>query len=381
MDTRRMLEKAVGTQLPDVLWQFLVNQEYFSPSCHVSSAEFKELLRMARAQLRLHKAWEASTRAPDSGERSRDETLVIAGSRERALDEYFALQAEQSKRVRRFREDCVGSRVLSYEEAASLLQCRPAAILSPTQLRHLAIPMVFLWSAEIEARPLFAVVRWTEGKARRSAPIRLSTRQREIFPRLVKMLKRDNHPASIIATSQSVLGRLRRVSQWVASQYGWDWYSVRYLLLAGLAPTRESITGDTSYIFRGPLLYPQIELAIDPRTPQTAVLREYARQRSELFETPPRAVSAGLIEVFRFVVAQKRTGSDSSWSSLMKLWNERGFGRTYSDRRRFARDYRRAETALIAARVSDEVLPSFEAMVRKRERSHHRQINEGRRVG
>ena len=89
--------------------------------------------------------------------------------------------------------------------------------------------------------------------------------------------------------------------------------------------------------------YSQIELVIQPWVSAAHVASACAGLQLKLCDQRPRAVSERSLKLFRFVIDVHLRQRNVSWSETMERWNTASPETTYADRRRFARDYRRAE--------------------------------------
>jgi hypothetical protein len=377
---RVWLTKTVKRPLPDALWEDLVGEHYVDEALNGGSEERADLLRVAKRRLR-YASHGASHRSPP-GHRRRGEVNAELNryerDREEALAMYLSAEAAATPRVRRFREEVLGQRLLTPQEARSLVTSKAAAGLSRATFRRRRVPII--------GHRTSAFPQLLEHKGRRRVshvwiPLDPPDRvfRRFLFGEIPRIERGTFAPAKDYLTfcdrerdkevwtrvaPDSVLDELRQLAEWLARRYGWDEGEATSFVLRGTVPAIRAVEPEITIQLRDddrdlvqpnphPAVGATVTLRIAPWVSFETVRRTYRQAQIELGGKDNRPLGARNLAVFRFVVS-RRTGQHSvpSWNKLMAEWNRVHREQQYADRRVFARDYHRVERTLTARRSS-----------------------------
>jgi hypothetical protein len=139
------------------------------------------------------------------------------------------------------------------------------------------------------------------------------------------------------------------------------------VILSGVAPRAETPTVEIEYSWRGALPRAYVVITTEPTAPVLVVAEAYRHVLRKFFERPLKRLSPKGVEVFRFVLSSERCGAvRPSWQTLMKDWNSTHPDRVYGDRRRFRRDYSRAEQAVLTSWIDEDAGDYFERELNRR---------------
>jgi hypothetical protein len=318
------------------------------------------------------------------GERGTHKRLPIFTEEERvrqraeAVSLYLSKVADQDREVKKFREEILGGRTLSREEAKALLTSPAAAFFSPGWFEENKVPLAdhearILWpedrrgddSSRGESR---LSIEWTEG--------RLTTSLGDIArPEPVHMLMDPRHPLewlggerppatargkerppALVSRSRrgSVLGELARTVLHLTRRFPWEKEEAELFVLTGETVQVPPIYEELPDPKEGYL--PVVKLAVAPWVPAETVKEVFTERRKELKPTP--TTSSRRLALFRYVLARTdvtlqedlRKIRGASLSRLMEGWNEQlptGHSWRYNDRGNFRQGFYHALDQLV----------------------------------
>jgi hypothetical protein len=141
------------------------------------------------------------------------------------------------------------------------------------------------------------------------------------------------------------LEQLRRLSVWLANQYGWTEAQATTFIVTGLPPLRLPITVRTEQKERLPGLS-VIQLTVDPGVSPKEVADAYLEERKRLLGTRHRDLTEKHLALAVFVATQP---PQRSWADRMVLWNKLSAGRGwgYTQVANFSHDCLQAQRRLL----------------------------------
>ncbi len=331
VELRRRFDKEVSAPNTELLWKWLKEDHYVSDVCSGVSGweEFKaEAGRLANRQ------WQISGRVKPPGRAAQPIVDVDLDDYEKECAEvaslYLAKKASSLPEVRRFRQERLGGRVLTTEEAKEFLKREELSDLSGLEPRHK--DSYISWVNDMSAEELADLVTPRVGK-------RVYSVQDEIFP--------DSYqsPPVIVVGSRETLDYgdlilyLTAIFPWAPDRAGW-------FLLTAERP--EVVPLQFSYHRRRQVF----TLNFAPWISEKTVRKAYRKGQKVVQGGDNRRMKERTLAVMRFVT--EHTDDEGrrllSWSQLTDLWNEEHPGEwNFKDRFGLRKAYLRAAEELVAS--------------------------------
>jgi hypothetical protein len=330
VELRRRFDKEVSAPNKELLWKWLKEDHYVSEVCSGVSGweEFKaEAGRLANRQ------WQMFGRVKPPGRAAQPIVDVDLDDYEKECAEvaslYLAKKASSLPEVRRFRQERLGGRVLTTEEAKEFLKREELSDLSGLDPRE--EDSYISWVNDMSAEELADLVTPEVSK-------RIYSVQDEIFP--------DSYqsPPVIVVGSRDRLdyGGLIQyptaIFPWAPDRAGW-------FLLTGERP--EVVPLRFSY-HRSRQVF---TLNYAPWISEKTVRKAYRKGQKVVQGGDNRRMKERILAVVRFVAEHTDDeGNRLSWSQLTDLWNEQHPGEwRFKDRFGLRKAYLRAEEELAGA--------------------------------
>lgn len=349
----------------------------------------KDLLATAKLLLPYAES-EVSSTPPirSTGKRTRRVTLRQDGyekERAEALGEYVALRASMHPLVRRFREEVLGEKALTPEQAHALVGSDAAnrftlkrfeqhgiSVIEHTAsfYEHGVVSKKLRTDKFIEFEYIFVDPPGELLQAHLPVSVAYDDLEYLWFPREGSMDAREGAHSSVLHDADhvptpvypgSVLDNLRQLSQRLVTEYGrcWDEAQAAWFVLTGEPVAARAITAEYQDHYSEHLIHGTIALTVEPWVPTETLVKVYQHLQAEMLERKPRAPERRNLAVFRFVVGQSKKSSpggedqdeaveERSWHELMEHWNQANPDQKYLRESRFRRDFHRGARAILS---------------------------------
>ena len=385
---RRWLAKQLKrNSVSDTLWDLLVFQEHVEDALALGEDAKKDLVEAARSFLWYTDKMEGVVPVP-KGEKKRppQAQLRLDGyekERAEALGEFLALRASLHPLVKRFREEILGGRPLTSEQAYALVDSPAASRFSASWFEEHGVPIKehsssfyehgvaldeddeerFFELEYIFVDPpgeIFTAVLPVSVSYEDLDQLQLFAAQRyrakhEYFSARL----RNNEYMKIPVYPGSVLDNLHQLSQRLVqdSSHSWEEAQAAWFVLTDEVEAPWAITAHYDDHRGGAFIYGVITLTAEPWVPAETVVKFYQQLQMDMLGHKPRAPSRRNVAVFRFVMEQLRASlSDDGaprrlpWRWLMERWNSSVQARQewrYTNENQFSRDFQRGRQAVI----------------------------------
>jgi hypothetical protein len=331
VELRRRFDKEVSAPNKELLWKWLKEDHYVSEVCSGVSGweEFK-----AEAGRLANRHWQSSGRVKPPGRAAQTIVDVDLDDYEKECAEvaslYLAKKASSLPEVRRFRQQRLGGRVLTTEEAKEFLKREELSDLSGLEPRHK--DSYISWVNDMSAEELADLVTPRVGK-------RVYSVQNEIFP--------DSYQSSPII----VVGSRERLDyggliQYLTAIFPWAPDRAGWFLLTGERP--EVVPLRFSY-HRSRQVF---TLYFAPWISEKTIRKAYRKGQKVVQGGDNRRMKERTLAVVRFVAEHTDDeGNRPSWAQLTDLWNEQHPGEwKFKDRFGMRKTYQRAGKELAGSR-------------------------------
>lgn len=355
----RLVERRLGRPVNETVWRLL---DRFGELNYYKGLSEAELVKEGHLGdvIELYRRYELVYRAgreaasPQDTERglaegqARDGGLAegeapgAMGARAEAFSRWVAAVARAEPGVVRYRQEVLGGRTLSEEEAYAFVESPVLAVAPWEYLKGLPCAP---W--EVEGKV------WEEdGEVvlELERPVHRRWRGRPNWE--VLSYPRQGRGEVVRVASQSVLGELQELATWLAQRYSWqDVQAVWFVLTDAtpwVAPARWRLSTSMNPFFCRSV----VRLEVEPWVPPARLMKAYRRLQHQLGIT--RGVGERASALVSFLADHVtvhdynyRLGASSylelpPWQRLMALWNEAHPSWRYQDLRRFARDCKAA---------------------------------------
>jgi hypothetical protein len=329
VELRRKVDKEVSAPDIELLWKWLKEDHYVSEVSRGDCGweEFK-----AEADRLANRQWQMSGRVKPPGRAAQAIVDVDLDDYENECAEvvslYLAKKVASLPEVRRFRQERLGGRVLSADEATEFLKCEALSELPDFDSRREEFTY-FAWVKDMSAEELadFVIPRGRTG---------IVSGQDEIFP--------DSYqsPPVIVIGSRGKLDYgglvlyLAAIFPWAPDRAGW-------FLLTGERP--KVVPLRFTYHRRRQVF----TLSFTPWISEKTVRKAYRKAQKVVQGGDNRRMKERTLAVMRFVT--EHTNEEGrrllSWAQLTDLWNEQHPGEwSFKDRFGLRKAYLRAEKEL-----------------------------------
>jgi hypothetical protein len=267
------------------------------------------------------------------------------GARVAAYSRFLAGVARGEPDVASFRQEVLGGRVLSEEEAYRFVRS-PILATAPRECLE-GFPDLLA----VEGR----IITWREDEIELelTRPVRRRWRGRSAWELL--RYPQEGREEVVRVASQSVLGELRRLASRLAERYGWQEGQAVWFLLTDRTPWVSPGSWRLASRFAPFAVRPVVVMEVEPWLPPAAVMDAYRRIQRQL--GLGRNVGEKALALVSFLadhMAVRLAGEPRlefpPWRKLMALWNESHPDQRYEDVRRFARDCRAALERVVLKR-------------------------------
>lgn len=295
--------------------------------------------------------------------RREDPAPALTDERERARSAATAIavaeMAAEAPKVQRYRQEILGGAVLTSDGADAFLDSPALAVFDARWLVAQKIPIV-----GHEARLVTSdAVRFDNGCYGERVVVHVDppndsiemhfrwtgkTTSRREFQREVQFPGPRGVPTKRRVWERSVLFDLAELAAWLAKRYMWREADAAWFVLTGVEPPIPPVRSSARWQGWGGCDRALVTLDVDPCTSSRTVERVYREWQRRLRPAKARSMDHG-VEVFRFVVAHKRTnGRRPIWKALAGEWDRTHPDRSYGTAwRNLSRDYHRAKKALL----------------------------------
>jgi len=344
-------------EIPDLLWNHLVEEEYVREARQLPAEGREQLVRIAKQRLELARAL-AGRRTPPGRAVSTEMGPVLSTyevARPAAVGALVAAQAAATPRVRDFRWEILGGRDLSPEEARRLVASPAAQALVPGTFARHGIPLVghearvvgvrhsdpgaSRWSREVTV-----AVEWEGGSCEETRPWSGSGPRPYLALAAFDERWREER---VPVFRGSLLDEVRELAGWLAREHGWLEPQATWFVLTGSVvprlPLRVAINGRAGYGHTSC----RVTLDVEPWVSADTVLRAYRDVQRRVLPGDNRPVGERSLALARFVAEQERDGERRTWRVLRTRWNEAHPDQPYEEDRRFRRDVVRANQILL----------------------------------
>lgn len=351
---RQLVEGKLRRQVPDGLWNYLIDKNFVS-TYRQGECALDELLTDVRELLQAFTASSRpSTPGPVGGPplpRAPTERYLSeeTSTYQAALSEAVASVANTDPDVAAFRDKVLGGRLLQWDEVEPWVQSQQAAQNGPTTWLTFPLPPdhdgksvaydELLERADVGSRLLKYVVRAelnaddSESASKGAAPSQ-----------------------KVVATAvNGPLERLRWLSESLATVHAWQEGQATVFVLTGLTPTVSMIrtTQGGHYGRHGwnCAWAERIVLTVDPAAPVEEIVAAYRAARRQYTQRRTqgkhgiRTQSLRQLRLVEFVASRR---PQIKWNDLMQAWNDRCEpGERYTQCSNFRRDARLAQERLL----------------------------------
>ena len=379
----------------DKLWRTLSSEQHveFAISMIVAGGSEEEKARkdfLKTANLLLPYA-ESETKPAQPVKTNRERRprgiLQLDGyekDRAEALGEYLALRASMHPLVRRFREEVLGEKVLTSEQAYALVNSPAASRFPLSRFKQYEIPVVGHTASFYNHGAVLKNLRTDKfiefeyifidppGELFRAhLPISVAYEDLDYlwFPNEGSRGTRGDGYSSVPSDWEyvptpvypgSLLDDLHQLSQRLVEEYGrcWEEPQAAWHVLTGELVAPKAITAKYNHHDSEHVTHGTVTLTVEPWVPAETVVKVYQYLQVEMLGRKPRAPERRNLAVFRFVIKQSRKlslgGEDQgealgglSWRELMEHWNQENLGQEYTRESRFRRDFHRGGHAVL----------------------------------
>ncbi len=283
-------------------------------------------------------------------------------ARVQAYSLHLANRAAQDDDVRAFRQEMLGGRLLTRDEALQFVTSPALRYCTPMECREWGIPLVGHTATLVEpeqtvqhgATAVYRVVIdvTPPGAVHRvERPVDSSREHYNFF-----FYDEEAEQLTLRFWRGTVIDALVTLCRKLIETYGWEMPETLRFVLCGQAPTVASIKGSHEVpagYAPAPPPYAEIGLSLAPWLSDQTVLRAYRLMQQylpdgERRERDSRRTNRRNLRIFCFVEERTATsnGSRPPWRQLMEDWNAAHLAERYIDYRRFARDYGRGRDIL-----------------------------------
>ncbi len=339
--------------IPAAVWDALVAERTVSAAMSgASEDEFDDLVRSAKRYLSVYD----STRNKPAVSRPRSvhgiehEMNLYEGGRAFAWSAFVARLARARDDVRDFRARVLNNRLLSLDEVWQLTSSPAARIFHLEKFLEHEVAVVGHDAAIVEERAVFnrsyfarvavgpPTQEWVYSVAMQGG---LWHGERVVGTEILSITPGDRN-ADVGCWPGSILDWLRKISVELNKSLAWPEAQAAWYVLTG----------------RPPLIYPlhatggaaendQVVITVSNWVPAKTVAAFYRSLQIRSRHTHRRPPSSRSLDVFWFVEQRVESlGERGPWRSILNEWNVARPTQVYTDARRFARDYARAEAAM-----------------------------------
>jgi hypothetical protein len=244
----------------------------------------------------------------------------------------LAKEAEQEEMVIGFRRRILRGRLVKFENIGKWIE-RQAKKDGPATV-WLEIPLPDRW-------------RFEAGRVNISPPVSIGSDYKlegALRRRTLKYAERDGGTEINIAVAHGgILDGLRRVSEGLASRFGWQEGLATIFVLTGRVPLLSKLRVTVRY--RSPIsAASRVTLTVDPGCSPKQVGEAYQKARKELVGPRHRELSEKHIVLAQFGARRKK---DETLAQSMEEWNERYPTWRYRTVTNFGRDVKKAQQRLM----------------------------------
>jgi hypothetical protein len=358
----RLARELKTNEVHDALWTTLEEEWLVRDALLGGEEEFRDLVRVAKSRLKLVRL--TSDRPSPIGRTIRAElppTLRAAeDARMKVLSDHLARLAAGTGRVSRFRREVLDGRLLTPLEARSFLSSPATRFFSRGDLQSRGVRLLDhravirredrRTDGDLVHQEVTVFIRPPGVSFEGQNAIRL------VQPGVSGELRLDvlSYPgergkAEVVPVwSGSVLDELRELGAWLAAYYDWQEAQAVWFVLTNAVPLVSPLRQEVRLAFRGWGTSARITLSIAPWVPAKTVLKAYRAVQRQMLGGDNRPLSQRNLAIFRFVTDRMEGGDRRTpWRTLLAEWNLAHSEWPCEDVRTFARDYGRAERALL----------------------------------
>jgi hypothetical protein len=338
--------------VPDWVWDLLRDDGFLHAE---DEAERDDLLRRTRRLMQVTAPTVARRRPRPgiTGERSTRPRLTDRETlRTRAVSEYFAKEAANTPKVRRFRAEVLGNVLLDDDQAQGFLGSEALRHFPAERFVAAGVPIVGhhseILSTKISVREKYTLIMrlsppgaewtferplpstdqlsWSEGRPLGEEQFSVGEGWREI---------------DVPYWSGSVIWRLREDARaFEFRSYPWSVDQAIWFMLTGKAPIVYPLTARVARRLGTHSNRVTINISAEPWISAKSIESFYRDLQQELLGRANRPISELRLLLFRFVVEQvDDAGDHPTWRIMMERWNKHFPKRKYTDVRNMARDY------------------------------------------
>jgi hypothetical protein len=343
-DVRIELSKIIKREPDPAIWEYLVNESYVGEVIDGFSDAMKNLVDTYHKLENL----KAKTSVPKKIVKE-----IPPDQRGVALSKILAVEAAEEPDVIKFREQFLGGKTLTWDEAISWIEEQHRKDGRPTKWVSLPIPKnIDICVSDITLNWLNEITK-TSPKERRLWSVSYEVKLLEY------VLPESPWVQHIPIAMNGTLDHLRLVSERLAKKYKWQPAAATIFILAGVlyVMPKARITTKTNMYY--PALS-SISIELLPSVPVNEISKLYANARKKLLGPGRRdpAITQKWRAELAVFVAEHNDGR--SWRDVMELWNkkhpvspsgERRAGQAYENPSTFARDGRQAYEKITGKRL------------------------------
>ncbi|MBN1629918.1 MAG: hypothetical protein JW990_09150 [Thermoleophilia bacterium] len=321
-EARAAVERVLRGPLADSEWRGVVGEGM----CEEMIDGCENAIGIAADWVRRMRRYGLGGQSPKPEPHPRFLESPFARKRQEALAQVIALEAARDQRVRSFRREVLHDKLLSLAGIETWVATQAESEHGPTA--YVMIP------APAGTRPGDTL----------TVPARSLRSHRDL---LTYPVAEADHVTTRAVCIGGTLDRLRRLSDSLAGEFGWQKAEAVAFILTGAVPYWQTLT-TTVKICSGPPVLCRIALEVDPATSYAEVAESYRRlQQRFIGSRQYRSQSEKHLNLAVFLHAHQ---PQPKWAHLMSNWNREHPDRPvwqYSNWRTFARDAAKAHERLL----------------------------------
>ncbi len=347
---RKALQFELSTIPDEDIWQGLVMDGFVDQVEEFGQRGFSLLVKECRRRREWLRV--AGDKADNQVRRH-----PIVDSRAQVVSWLLARQAQQLPRLRRFRLDFLGRRLLTGPEIGPWIAARARADGEPTQWLTIPLP------SGHDVRQTNPVSADGENRNHVVPPLTADSlgHAGKRFQEMLYWVNVDNRHETIAVTFGGVLDTLRMLGSDLAPRYHWSPAQATNFILAGQVPYVPPVIAQLSGPRQGePVTYQRsrIVLHVDPECPPAELVAAYQTARRKVQRgRRNRPLTAKTLSLLEFVFENE----NHTWQERMEAWNQRQgelAQHRYTQVRNFAKDYHRAMAKLARPAACSPLAPS-----------------------
>lgn len=320
-------------------------------------AECSDVLAIARRSRRHYRSAQGLRPRPGRSRHGQVEPLLseYEATRAWAISRYRAWQAAAHPAVRRFRQQVLGGRVLSPEEARAFLASPATAWLSQYEFErrqilfigHSATIVQNEYGDDDEGQLCHQIAILIEPPGVTWAHMRYDLpRSLKETPTLA-VVDENGREQRVTFNEHSVLADVHQLATKLVRHFPWAEAQATWFLLTGAVPLIDPLTLSWKWHSGWRNSYACMTLKVEPWVSADSVLKLYRDAQRKMLGRDNRPHELRNLTLLHFVIDHTaEDGTRPTWQALMTKWNREHPGWAYTDLRLFARDYARTELAI-----------------------------------